>query len=56
MKILHILKKAPDASTSRIIELQSAGNESTTIKLYEGAVSYDNLVSAVFANDKVFCW
>jgi hypothetical protein len=56
VKILHILKKAPDASTKKIIDLQKAGNEVTTIELYQGAVAYDNLVSAVFSSDRVFCW
>jgi hypothetical protein len=56
VKILHILKKAPDASTKKIIELHAAGNEVMTIELYKAGVSYDKLVSDVFAVDKVFCW
>ncbi len=56
VKILHILKKAPDASTRKIIELQSAGNEVKTIELYKGGVAYDKLVADAFAFDKVFCW
>ena len=56
MKILHILKKAPDASTKKIIEVQSSGNQVTTVELYKGGVSYDKLVADVFAYDKVFCW
>ena len=56
MKILHILKKAPDASTKKIIELQAAGNEVKTVELYKGGVSYDKLVAEVFVSDKIFCW
>lgn len=56
VKILHIVKKAPDESTMKIIELHKAGNEVSTIELYKGSVSYDKLVAAVFASDKVFCW
>jgi hypothetical protein len=56
MKILHILKKEPDASTKKIIELQASGNQITTIELYKGAIPYDKLIADVFANDKVFCW
>ena len=56
MKILHIIKKAPDASTKKIIDLQMAGNETTMIDLYKGGISYDKLVAEVFASDKVFCW
>ena len=56
MKILYILKQAPDASTRKIIEVQSAGNEVKTVDLAGGGVAYDKLVADVFASDKVFCW
>jgi len=56
VKILHILRTEPDASTKRIIEVQSAGNQTTVIDLTRGAVDYDKLVADVFSHDKVFCW
>ncbi len=56
MKILYILKSAPDASTKKIMDLQSAGNEVTTVDLTRGDVSYDTLVADVFSHDKVFCF
>lgn len=56
MKILHILKTAPDASTKKIIEVHSAGNQVKTVELFKGGVSYDKLVAEVFDHDKVFCW
>ena len=56
VKILHILKKTPDASTKKIIELQAAGNEVKTINLAAGGIAYDKLVAEVFSYDKVFCW
>ncbi|HUJ17396.1 MAG TPA: hypothetical protein VL197_05325 [Nitrospirota bacterium] len=56
MKILYLLKKAPDASTKKIIEVQAAGNQVKTIELYKGGVAYDALVADVFSHDKVFCW
>lgn len=56
MKILHIVKKAPDASTKKIIEVQAATNQVTTIDLSKGGLSYDKLVADIFAYDKVFCW
>jgi hypothetical protein len=56
VKILHILKKTPDASTTKIIEFQAAGNEVKTVELYKEGTSYDKLVADVFAFDKVFCW
>jgi len=54
--ILHILKKTPDSSTKKIIEVQAASNDVKTIELYKGGVSYDQLVADVFSSDKVFCW
>ena len=56
MKILHILKAAPDASTKRIIEFQSAGNQVTTVDLSKGGADYDKFVADVFTSDRVFCW
>jgi hypothetical protein len=56
MKILHILKTAPDASTTKIIEVQASGNQSKVIDLTKGGIAYDALVTDVFSSDKVFCW
>lgn len=56
VKILHILKSAPDATTKKIIELHSAGNQVTTVDLPKGGVNYDKLVADIFSNDKVMCW
>jgi hypothetical protein len=56
MKILHILKSAPDESAKKIIDLQKPGNQVTVVELYKGVVAYDKLVADVFASDKVICW
>ena len=56
MKILHIVKKTPDTSTKKIIDIHAATNQVTTVDLTKGCVSYDKLVADIFANDKVFCW
>ena len=56
MKILHIIKKTPDASTKTIIEVTAAGNQATMIDLTKGGIAYDKLVQDVFAHEKVFCW
>ena len=56
MKVLHILKKAPDASTKKIIEVHSAENQVTIIDLSNVGISYDKLVEDVFSHDRVFCW
>ena len=56
MKILHILKTTPDATTKKIIETQSPGNQVKTVDLTKGGIAYDKLVEDVFSYDKVFCW
>jgi hypothetical protein len=56
MNILHIVKKAPDESTRKIMELQASGNVVKTVELYRGGVLYDKLIADVFAYDKIFCW
>jgi hypothetical protein len=56
VRILHILKTTPDASTKKILEVQSAVHQVKTVELYKGGISYDKLVEDVFAHDKVFCW
>ena len=56
MKILHIMKRPPDESTRKIIEVQRTGNETTIIDLTRGGVDYNTLVADVFSHDKVFCW
>ncbi len=56
MNILHILKSLPDATTRKIIELQSSENRVATIDLTKGGVDYDQLVADIFANDQVVCW
>jgi hypothetical protein len=56
MKVLHIIKSAPDTSTKKIIEVQSAGNQVKTIDLTKSSVSYEKLVAEVFDHDRVFCW
>jgi hypothetical protein len=56
VKVLYILKSAPDASTKKIMEVQSAGNQVTTVDLTKGGVAYDRLIADVFGSDKVICW
>jgi hypothetical protein len=50
------MKKAPDASTKKIIEVQTAGNQVKIIELYKGGISYDSLIADVFSHDRIFCW
>jgi len=43
MKILHVLKKAPDASTKKIIDVQATGNQSTVIESSRAALHTTSL-------------
>jgi len=56
MKILHILKSEPDATTRTLMELSSQGHETTEVPLYEEGVDYDRLVDLIFEYDKVITW
>ena len=44
MKILHILKTAPDDNTKRILDILSEGEEMTLFNLYEEDADYENLI------------
>lgn len=56
MKILHILKTEPDATTKRLIETISRENESTIFSLYEKEVDYDRLIDLIFAHESNISW
>ena len=56
MKILHLLKSAPDADTMTLVRLMSEGRDSEEALLYTGAVDYDELVKKIFDSDQVACW
>lgn len=59
VKILYIIKKEERDSDSlrEMIDVQSAeGHEISVIKLYSGAIDYQGLLTAIFANDKVICF
>ncbi len=56
MKILHVLKSAPDETTKGLMKPCSEGNEVQEFPLYKGEVDYDELVRLVFENEKVICW
>lgn len=56
MKILHILKNAPDETEQKLIELLSIDDEATVKPLFNGDVDWSRLVDDIFSNDKVICW
>jgi hypothetical protein len=56
MNILHIIRSKPSEETLNFITELSEGNNCQFIKLFEGAVDYDELVKLVFAFDRVISW
>jgi hypothetical protein len=56
LRILHILRKEPDATIKEIIALQSKENEVRTVELYKGSVNYDELLELIFSYDRVISW
>lgn len=56
MKILHILRKEPNATVKKIIALQSRENKVRTVELYKGDVDYDELLELIFSHDRVISW
>jgi sulfur transfer complex TusBCD TusB component (DsrH family) len=56
MKLLHILKSAPDERTRTLIDIISQGEEATEVRLYDDATDYRGLVDLMFENDKVITW
>jgi len=56
MKLLHILKSAPDERTRTLIDIISQGEETTEVGLYDEATDYGRLVDLIFENDKVISW
>lgn len=56
MKILHILKSAPDANTKSFMKILSAEKEPTIFPLYGEAPDYEQLIDLIFEHDRVITW
>ncbi len=56
MKILHIINDESSPLSEAVRDAQSAEHEITVIELAKKDVSYDEVVDAIFANDKVVSW
>ncbi len=55
MKIVHILKKEPEAFTAKIIKAHKKDYEVIVFELFK-EFDPDKLLQAVEEADKVFCW
>lgn len=56
MKILHVYRSAPDATTNKLVAIVSEGRESESFDLNVPAPDYGQLVDMVFAADQTICW
>lgn len=55
MKILYILKQAPDATLTTIMNVHKKGNEVTVVDIRENK-DYGKIVDLIFSHDKVISW
>jgi hypothetical protein len=56
MKILHILRSAPDETVEKLIGYLSEDADSTIKSLFQGNVDWGRLVDDIFSHDKVISW
>lgn len=56
MKVLHILADGPTELSSKIIEVESKGNEVKVIDLSKKEASYEAIVEDIFSHDRVVSW
>lgn len=56
MKLLNIVRSAPDDLEKRFIETFSEGEGVKVINLYEGEVDWSALVDDIFSYEKAICW
>jgi len=55
MNILYLLRNAPDNTVNNLIEEQKKSNEVSVININDNP-SYDEIVDAIFSNDKIISW
>ena len=55
MKILYIMKQAPDATCKTIMEVHKKDNEVTVVNIKESK-DYGKIVDMIFSSDKVISW
>ncbi|HXX54031.1 MAG TPA: hypothetical protein VEI28_05615 [Thermodesulfovibrionales bacterium] len=56
MKILHLLNDGPTDLSEKIIEVQSRDNQVKVVNLAKKESTYEALVDAIFASDRVISW
>ncbi len=56
MKILHVYRSAPDATTKKLVEIVSEGRQADSFDLNVSSPDYGQLVDKIFAADQTICW
>ena len=56
LKILHLLNDGGDELSARIIEAHARDHQVRVVNLRDRELSYEHLVDAIFAHDKVVSW
>lgn len=56
MKVLHILRSAPDEMTKALIEKIDVKSQSSMVPFFEEEIDYTQLISKIFEADKVISW
>ena len=55
MNILYLLRKTPDDTVNQLIEEQKKSNNVSVISIIDNK-NYDEIVEAIFSNDKIISW
>ncbi len=55
MKLLHILKTEPDATTKTLMDILSEERETTVFELYKEP-DYEKLLNLIFEHDRTITW
>jgi hypothetical protein len=56
MKILHVFRSQPDATTRELVAVLSREREATEFPLYQQPVDYDRLLDLILNHDQVISW
>ena len=56
MKVLHVYRSEPDATTKKLVEIVSRDREIDTFNLNVASPDYAQLVDKIMAADKTICW
>lgn len=56
MRILHLLWDGEDEIVEGLARVQAAEHEVSIVDAARGDLSYEDIVDAVFANDRVIAW